>query len=312
MTDFDEKLALIQKMIADGHHEKARNKLLQLADEHENNAAVHFDLGNLYFADGQMDNALKHYEKSSQLTPDNPVYLKSYADLVYSEKNDIDTALACYEKILALCPEDVQALMMAGHLCVSLKRFDGALAYYERVLDVEPYNREAQQFIDRVKAFVGAIDKWQGPEKAYKYCQQLVQDGRIDEAIKLLEKVVEQYPDFAIGHNDLGVLYYRLEKKERSLRCYERAVSIDPLNANIKKNLADFYLVEQGRMEEALKIYLSVLEDNPEDIDVLLVAGHTCSAMNRKNSARTFYERVLDIEPWNFDASDCLEKLETN
>ncbi len=93
---------------------------------------------------------------------------------------------------------------------------------------------------------------------------------------------------------------------------YEQAVSIDSSNPNFRKNLADFYFVEQGRTEDALEIYLSILKDNPEDIEVLLVAGHMCSALKKNDSARTFYERVLDIEPWNFDASDCLEKLETN
>lgn len=148
-------------------------------------------------------------------------------------------------------------------------------------------------------------------EKAYSECLALVREEKFQEAIACLESMVAEHPDFATAYNDLGVLYYRLADKERSLLNYERAVSIDASNPNFRKNLADFYFVEQGRMEEAMKIYLSVLEDNPEDIDVLLVAGHICSAMNKKNSARTFYERVLDIEPWNFDAGDCLEKLET-
>jgi tetratricopeptide (TPR) repeat protein len=146
-------------------------------------------------------------------------------------------------------------------------------------------------------------------EKAYSECLTLLREEKFQEAIACIESILSENPDFATAYNDLGVLYYRFADKERSLLNYERAVSIDPSNPNFKKNLADFYFVEQGRMEEAMKIYLSVLEDNPEDIDVLLVAGHICSAMNKKNSARTFYERVLDIEPWNFDAGDCLEKL---
>ena len=146
-------------------------------------------------------------------------------------------------------------------------------------------------------------------EKEYSECLTLLREEKFQEAIVCLESIVAEHPDFATVYNDLGVLYYRLADKKQSLQNYERAVSIDPSNPNFRKNLADFYFVEQGRMEKAMKIYLSVLEDNPEDIDVLLVAGHICSAMNKKKSARTFYERVLDIEPWNFEAGDCLEKL---
>ena len=111
-------------------------------------------------------------------------------------------------------------------------------------------------------------------------------------------------------YNDLGVLYYQMGDKKKSVQCYAQAVSIEPENPNFRKNLADFYLVEQGRMEEALEIYLSVLKDNPEDIEVLMVAGYVCSAMGKQSSARTFYERVLDLEPWNFDANERLEQLE--
>ena len=146
-------------------------------------------------------------------------------------------------------------------------------------------------------------------EKAYSECLILLREEKFQETIACLESIVAVHPDFATAYNDLGVLYYRLADKKQSLQNYERAVSIDPSNPNFRKNLADFYFVEQGRMNKAMEIYLSVLKDDPEDIDVLLVAGHICSAMNKKNSARTFYERVLDIEPWNFEAGDCLEKL---
>jgi tetratricopeptide (TPR) repeat protein len=152
-------------------------------------------------------------------------------------------------------------------------------------------------------------DSGMDPEKAYLACQALVREEKIDEAIACLEDLVRVNPGHALAYNDLGVLYYRMGDKPRSVSCYEKAVSLDPGNMNSRKNLADFYLVEQGRLQDAFKIYLSVLKDNPEDIDVLLVAGHICVAMEKPGDARIFYERVLDIEPWNFDAADRLEKL---
>ena len=43
--------------------------------------------------------------------------------------------------------------------------------------------------------------------------------------------------------------------------------------------------------------------------EVLMAAGHVCVAIGRNQSAKVFYERVLDIEPWNFDATEQMEKL---
>jgi tetratricopeptide (TPR) repeat protein len=147
-------------------------------------------------------------------------------------------------------------------------------------------------------------------ETAYRQVQVFLNEGDVAKAIACLEGLVQKRPDFALALNDLGVLYYRQADKTRSLDCYEKAVSLEPDNVNFRKNLADYYFVEQGRLEEAMQIYLSVLKDDPEDIDVLMVAGHICAAMGKSSDARTFYERVLDIEPWNYDASDRLEKLD--
>jgi tetratricopeptide (TPR) repeat protein len=296
-------------MLADERHEEALKALEALVAEFGDFAPAHFDLGNLHYTSGRMDAALSHYEKTVALAPDNPLYLKNLADLLYSESKDTDRALTMYDKILSLRPEDIQALMVTGHLCVSLRRFDEALEYYNRVLDIEPWNDEARQFVDRLLAqgVVGQSDA--DPEVVYRRCQDLANRGQAEQAIKGLKSLTDRHPDFAPGHNDLGVLYYRQGDKKRCLEHYERAVVLDPSDANYRKNLADFYLVEQGEVEKALKIYLAVLNDNPEDIDTLMVAGHICSALGKVDSARVFYDRVLDVEPWNLEAGERLEKL---
>jgi len=307
MTVCEKKYEAIQEMIASESHNEAMKALETLVGEFDDYAPAHFDLGNLYYASGQMGKALAHYEKTMALAPENPLYLKNLADLLYSERKDTDRALTLYEKILSLRPEDVQVLMLTGHLCVSLERFDQALKYYNRVLDIEPWNDEAQQYIDKIMAKGTASDA--DAETIYQHCQDLVSRGLADDATTSLESLVSKHPDFALAHNDLGVLYFQQGKKERCLQSYEKAVAIEPGNPNFQKNLADFYLVEQGEVEKALEIYFSVLSENPEDIDALMVAGHICAGLGKVESARTFYERLLEIEPWNLEASERLENL---
>ncbi|PIE67512.1 MAG: hypothetical protein CSA23_03540 [Deltaproteobacteria bacterium] len=122
-------------------------------------------------------------------------------------------------------------------------------------------------------------------EKKCLQVQGLLDEGNVSGAIDCLEQLVKGKPDVAVAFNDLGVLYYRQEEKDRSLECYEKAVSLEPGNINFRKNLADFYFVEQGRLDDAMQIYLSVLKDNPEDIDALMVAGHICVAIGKTDDA---------------------------
>ncbi len=309
MPTCEARYEAIQQMLADERHDAALAALEALVAECDDFAQAYFDLGNLHYTAGRMDAALSHYEKTVALAPDNPLYLKNLADLLYSERKDTDQALRLYDKILSLRPEDIQTLMVTGHLCVSLKRFDDALGYYNRVLDIEPWNGEAQQFVDRLMAQGAVSDATADPETVYQRCQELVSRGQVEQAIAGLEVLISRHPDYALAHNDLGVLYFQQGDKERCLQSYERAVSHDPVNTNYQKNLADFYLVEQGEVEKALEIYLAVLNDNPEDIDALMVAGHICAALGKGDSAKVFYDRVLDVEPWNLEASERLEQL---
>ena len=58
-----------------------------------------------------------------------------------------------------------------------------------------------------------------------------------------------------------------------------------------------------------MDIYVKILEIHPEDVETLMTAGHISNALQRFDDARTIYERVLEIEPWNADARQCLENM---
>jgi tetratricopeptide (TPR) repeat protein len=301
--------ASIQKMIAVDRHGDALAALEQLVAEHEDHAAAHNDLGNLYFLHDNMDHALAHYRKAAELEPENTQYLKNLADILYSDAHDAKRALAIYDKILSIHPDDLDTLMVVGHIRVSLEQFDQAIGNYTRILELEPANVDAKQFIDRIRCRQGPQQTESGPEEAYRCCRELVNQGQIDAGIACLERLIQNHPAFALAHNDLGVLYYQQGDKTRCAKHYAKAVELDAGNSIFKKNLADFYLVEEGSVEKAMKIYVSVLEDDPEDIDTLMAVGHICTLLEENDSARIFFERIQDIEPWNFDAIEHMDQL---
>ena len=93
---------------------------------------------------------------------------------------------------------------------------------------------------------------------------------------------------------------------------YERAAQIQPENITFQKNLADFYYVEMGRYDETMKIYLKILESYPEDVETLLNTGRICETINQFDDAKVFYNRVLEIEPWNSVAKEKFDKVVGN
>jgi len=74
-----------------------------------------------------------------------------------------------------------------------------------------------------------------------------------------LGKLLESHPDYALAHNDLGVLLYNKGEKEKALFHYEKAASLKAENITFQKNLADFYYAEMKRPDKAVDLYKKIL-----------------------------------------------------
>jgi cytochrome c-type biogenesis protein CcmH/NrfG len=61
-----------------------------------------------------------------------------------------------------------------------------------------------------------------------------------------------------------------------------------------------------------MKLYLQVLENNPEDIEALMATGLVCACIGNAKDAKHFYNRVLELEPWNQEARQTIENIELN
>lgn len=147
-------------------------------------------------------------------------------------------------------------------------------------------------------------------EKIYGEIHQLINTGRYDDGIVALEKLLESYPGFALAHNDLGVLYFNRGDRERAMNHYEKAAQLNPENITFQKNLADFYFVVSERIDDALKIYLKILDKHPGDIETLLALGQICTSLNRIDDARFLFSKVLELEPKNISAIEGLKALQ--
>jgi len=334
----------VQSLMDGGNNKEAIGGLRMLLAMYPDYALAHNDLGVLYYEQGDTEKAIEHYEQAARLAPDNPTFQKNMADFYCVESGNLEEALKIYLKVLEANPTDIETLRAIGDVCVSVGKIGDARVFYKRVLDLEPWNLDAQEKLNaiengqksevrgrgpeegrqrtdfrgrgsEVRGWTSEIgDPWgrkkgsQSAEGLHSRVQELVNAGRQEEAIQELEKIVERYPDHSLAHNDLGVLYYRNGEKEKTLAHYQQAARLDPENATFQKNLADFYCLEMGELEQGLKIYLRLLEDNPTDIETLLILGDICVSLGKNEDARVFYDRVLDLEPWNMEA---LRKIET-
>jgi tetratricopeptide (TPR) repeat protein len=301
----------IQPLIENGWHDVALNALEKLLNMHPQFAIAHNDLGVLYYNQGLKDKAQIHYEKAVEFQAENVTFQKNLADFYYVELGRVEDALRIYIQLLETNPRDVEILLITGHICVSLQKFEDAKDFYRRVLEIEPWNADARENLDKLSKNLTGTDVSRSVDEMYQAAQKVTTEGREQEAIPILETLLAASPEHAQAHNDLGVLLYRAGDKNRALDHYEKAVQYDSNNTTFQKNLSDFYCIEQGKFEKAMRIYVKILENYPQDVETLIAVGYICENLDKTDDARDFYHRVIEIEPWNLEARRKLESLNT-
>ena len=100
-------------------------------------AEVHNNLGVTFQKLGQIDAAIRCYNKALAIKPD-------YADghnnlgLILMELGQLDAAIRCYNKALAINPDFAEAYYNHGIALFGLKRLDEALASYDHAITLKP------------------------------------------------------------------------------------------------------------------------------------------------------------------------------
>jgi len=101
-----------------------------------------------------------------------------------------------------------------------------------------------------------------------------------------------------------------LDRREfdRAVWCFKEASRLDPRMPRIHARLAAVYAVK-GQFEQAYRLYLRDLREDPGNIDTLLDLGELFLSLNRLLEASEKFRRVLELEPTNVDAHFRLGQL---
>jgi Flp pilus assembly protein TadD len=84
---------------------------------------------------------------------------------------------------------------------------------------------------------------------------------------------------------------------------------LDPGNIVYRKNLADFYFAELEWTGDAIQAYLDILKNNPFDVEALNALGTISLQIGRKEQARQYFTRTLQLDDNNVEARQALDQL---
>jgi len=99
----------------------------------------------------KLEKALSLTQKSNRLSPNNPIFLDTWAWVLFQQKN-YPAALKKMEELLGLTNKhDAEVLMHYAEILEANKRFEEAIAQYKLALEKDPANKSLQQKIDALQ-----------------------------------------------------------------------------------------------------------------------------------------------------------------
>ncbi len=122
------------------------------------------------------------------------------------------------------------------------------------------------------------------------------EQGRRDEAASLYSRVLEENPNHAGAHVNLGNLLVDQGKLTNAIVHYETALRVQPRDADAHFNFANV-LADLGRAAEAQQHYAAAVQFNPGHFRARYNLGNILAAQGKMTEAVTQFQAVVGLQP---------------
>lgn len=222
-------------------------------------------------------------------------------------KGELDDALACYRKAVAIAPDYAEAFNNLGFVCIRQGRDEEAEQYLDRAVALNPelanahYNR-ATLLRNRCSTYA-AVESYRralsiadaNPGIHRELGSLLAELDRNEEALASLRRAVDLDPDHFRAHHDLGLVCQRLGRLEEACESLSRAVRLERDSALAHYNLA-MVLRQLGRLQEAAASLYRTIALSPDFAEAYFQLANLLHATGEPDTAVLYFEKALALK----------------
>jgi Flp pilus assembly protein TadD len=252
-----------------GNDPKKAIPVLQGAIKPNASAVFDFTLGNIFFQNEDLTNAIKHFEAALVKFPD---YRRAQKNLAFALVRDgkYEAAVKPLTRTISLGGADGKVLGLLGFAYMNQNRYASAEAAYREALVFEPENVDFK---------LGAV-------------KCAIATANYDYALALLEEVLKQYPERDNLWTLQANIYIQKEQPAKaaiSLEMLRRLGKATPQNLYL---LGDLYMSQEAR-DLALSSYLEAIEkDAGQNISKALRPAQILVSRGAWDEARQLFAKV--------------------
>ncbi len=232
------------------------------------NADAHGLMGDLYYNDNKMDDALSEYRIALKKNASSKGFLKRYAEIV-NAKGLQDEVINALEGLVGSNQADAGTYTTLGLIYEKKNMMPRAIEMYQNALRIEPSNLDALNALAASQAVIGDVNS----------------------AIITYEQIIMMNPKAVNEFKELGDLYIRSFKQTEAINAYKTYLSKDSSNAVIaKKVAAEAY--RNKEYKDAVRFYgmaLTKTSDNEmfEYADACVNTGDSIKAISALESLKS-------------------------
>jgi tetratricopeptide (TPR) repeat protein len=231
------------------------------------------NLGNSYDRIGDMDSALKAYQKAVEI---NPTLSESRVNVgnIYLKKGKVTEAVNEYLAALRINPKDATTHNNLGNAYTEQGQLINAVSEYQRSISLDP----------------NFIDAYRGLAIAYSNQQ------RFTLAMTTLKRAIAIEPRDANCYYQMGEVYNQMGEHDQALSEYRKALQIEPNLVEAYYGLATCYN-KMGLVDDEISAYQSVLALKPDMFAALVNLGNAYFEQDNYIQAIEQYKKAVVVQP---------------
>jgi tetratricopeptide (TPR) repeat protein len=220
---------------------------------------------------GRLESAEALGRRLLKAAPSDPAVHLFVAAVAFQRAHYAD-AIRWARSCLALSPETMPAMMIAGRAAGAAGDLIQAMEWFRRACKISP---------DR-------------PEPAFLLCVTQLQCGD-PAATSTLEHILRSFPNNADGWSEIGVALRKENQLEAAAVAFARAASASPGASHSASHGS--VLLALGRHREAIAAFRKALAAAPDSIEVLLLLAQCLRQIGKPKEAREILERIVELKP---------------
>ena len=256
-------------------------------DADPNSTLLQDGLAELYFKIGRIREAVTAAQDQVKKNPDDvaahellgKVYLRSLGDMQSQQSGQmLKLAIAEYEKLAELKPNDVETRLLLGQLYGLNHDSAKAEAQFKAAQKIDGGSEEV--VLNMYRLYTERGD--------YARAADVLNSVPVDDRSSRI--------DFA-----LGATYDQLKKPKEAIASYRRALDDDPDNLDSERGLANALWMD-GQLDEALKVFNSIVAAEPQDAqsqirisDIQRRQGHYDQALATLEKAKPLAQDSVEL-----------------